>query len=174
MDEDISSDDDRDQTSSSMMTKPEIKIGDEFLKILHDNSFNGMNRSNITEHIGKVLEITEWVKIPNVDKDELRLHVFSKSLSEDSKKWWDNEGTATTWKELDLVITGSINTVVTSSPSSGTISKHFLSFSDSLSSSNFCFLEVSYSSSSPALFKLLLCAISASAFLELPSTSSVM
>ncbi|GJZ24799.1 hypothetical protein Tco_0562258 [Tanacetum coccineum] len=40
MDEDISSDDDRDQTNSSMITKPKIKIGDEFLKILHDNSFN--------------------------------------------------------------------------------------------------------------------------------------
>ncbi|GKC41015.1 hypothetical protein Tco_1053399 [Tanacetum coccineum] len=100
MDEDISSDDDRDQTNSSMITKPEIKIGDEFLKILHDNSFNGMDESDITEHIGKLLEITEWIKIPNVDKDELRLHVFSKSLSGDAKKWWDNEGTATTWKEL--------------------------------------------------------------------------
>ncbi|GJS56600.1 hypothetical protein Tco_0629962 [Tanacetum coccineum] len=40
MDEDISSNDDRDQTNSSMITKPKIKIGDEFLKILHDNSFN--------------------------------------------------------------------------------------------------------------------------------------
>ncbi|GJT85639.1 hypothetical protein Tco_1067356 [Tanacetum coccineum] len=38
MDEDIPSDDDK--TNSSMITKPEIKIGDEFLKILHDNSFN--------------------------------------------------------------------------------------------------------------------------------------
>ncbi|GJS59390.1 hypothetical protein Tco_0654174 [Tanacetum coccineum] len=76
MDEDISSDDDRDQTNSSMITKPEIKIGDELLKILCDNSFNGMGGSDVTDHIAKVLEITEWIKIPNVDKDELRLHVF--------------------------------------------------------------------------------------------------
>ncbi|GJV31350.1 putative ribonuclease H-like domain-containing protein [Tanacetum coccineum] len=40
MDEDVSSNDDRDQTNSSMITKPELKIGDEFLKILRDNSFN--------------------------------------------------------------------------------------------------------------------------------------
>ncbi|GJY84510.1 hypothetical protein Tco_0497886 [Tanacetum coccineum] len=86
IDEDVSSDDDRDHTNSSMITKPELKIGDEFLKILHDNSFNGMDESDITKHIGKVLEITEWIKIPNVDKDELRLHVFSKSLGEDAKK----------------------------------------------------------------------------------------
>nr|GEU63439.1 hypothetical protein [Tanacetum cinerariifolium] len=100
MDEDISSDDDNDQTNSSMITKPELKIGDEFLKILHDNSFNGMNGSDIIEHIRKVLEITKWIKNPNVDKDELQLHVFSKSLSEDAKKWWHNEGATTTWKEL--------------------------------------------------------------------------
>ncbi|GKB14039.1 hypothetical protein Tco_0847962 [Tanacetum coccineum] len=75
MDEYISSDDDKDQTNSSMITKREIKIGDEFLKILHDNSFN-------------------------TDKDELRLHVFSKSLSGDAEKWWNTEGTTTTWKEL--------------------------------------------------------------------------
>nr|GEU98158.1 reverse transcriptase domain-containing protein [Tanacetum cinerariifolium] len=100
IDEDISSDNDIDQTNSSMITKPEIKIGDEFLKILHDNSFHGMDESNINKHIGKELEITKWIKIPNVDKDELGLHVFSKSLSGDARKWWDNEGAATTWKEL--------------------------------------------------------------------------
>ncbi|GJT32167.1 hypothetical protein Tco_0922586 [Tanacetum coccineum] len=103
MDEDISSDDDRDQTDSSVITKPKIKIGDEFLKILHDNSFNGMDESDVTDHIAKVLEITEWIKIPNVDKDELRLHVLSKSLSGDAKKWWNSEGTITTWKELSEI-----------------------------------------------------------------------
>nr|GEV29472.1 retrovirus-related Pol polyprotein from transposon TNT 1-94 [Tanacetum cinerariifolium] len=84
MDEDVSSDDDRDHTNSSMITKLKLKIGNEFLKILHDNSFNGMDESDVTDHIVKVLEITEWIKIPNVDKDELRLHVFSKSLSGDN------------------------------------------------------------------------------------------
>ncbi|GJY49913.1 hypothetical protein Tco_0439869 [Tanacetum coccineum] len=91
MDEDVSINDDRDHTNSSMITKPELKIGDEFLKILHDNSFNGMDGSDVTDHIAKVLEITEWIKIPNVDKDELRLHVFSKLLSGDVEKWWNNE-----------------------------------------------------------------------------------
>ncbi|GJZ61253.1 hypothetical protein Tco_0617390 [Tanacetum coccineum] len=87
MDEDISNEDDRDQTNSSMITKPDIKIDDEFLKILHDNSFNGMDGSDVTDHPAKVLEITKWIKIPNVSKDELRLHVLSKSLSEDAEKW---------------------------------------------------------------------------------------
>ncbi|GJX54590.1 hypothetical protein Tco_0282959 [Tanacetum coccineum] len=73
----------------------------------------------------------------------------------------------------DLVDKG-VGSIVTSSPSSGIISKHCLSSSDSLSSSNFCLLELSCSSSSHALFKLISCAISASAFLELSSTSSVL
>ncbi|GKD82898.1 hypothetical protein Tco_1349737 [Tanacetum coccineum] len=100
MDEDISSDDDRDQTNSSMITKPELKICDEFLKILHDNSFNGMDGSDVTDHIARVLKITEWIKIPNENKDEVRLHVFLKSLSRDAEKWLSSEETATTLKEL--------------------------------------------------------------------------
>nr|GEU88400.1 hypothetical protein [Tanacetum cinerariifolium] len=96
----MSNDVDRDHTNSHMIAKPDLKIGDEFLKILQDNSFNGMDGIDVTDHIVKVLEITEWIKIPNVDKDELRLHVFSKSLSRDAEKWWNNEGTTTTWKEL--------------------------------------------------------------------------
>ncbi|GJZ06594.1 hypothetical protein Tco_0540387 [Tanacetum coccineum] len=71
MDEDVSSNDDRDHTSLSMIAKPELKIGDEFLKILRDNSFNEMDKSDITNHIAKVLESTEWIKIPNVEMDEL-------------------------------------------------------------------------------------------------------
>ncbi|GKB19824.1 hypothetical protein Tco_0853747 [Tanacetum coccineum] len=100
MDDDVSSDDDRYHTNSSMIAKPELNISDEFLKILHDNSFNGKNGSDVTDHLAKVLEITEWIKIPNVSKDELRLHVFSKSLSRDVEKWWNSEGTVTSWKEL--------------------------------------------------------------------------
>ncbi|GJT62820.1 hypothetical protein Tco_1006353 [Tanacetum coccineum] len=64
-----------------------------------------MDGSDVTDHIAKVLEIIEWIEIPNVDKDELRLHVFSKSLSGNADKWWNNEGTTTTWKELgDLAV----------------------------------------------------------------------
>ncbi|GJV55762.1 hypothetical protein Tco_1456767 [Tanacetum coccineum] len=86
MNEDVSSDDDRDHTNSSMITKPELKIREEFLKISHDNSFNGMDGSVVTDYIAKVLKITEWIKIPNMDKDELRLRMFSKSLSGDVEK----------------------------------------------------------------------------------------
>ncbi|GJR58096.1 hypothetical protein Tco_1500258 [Tanacetum coccineum] len=57
-----------------------------------------MNRGDVTDHISKILEITEWIKMPNVEKDELRLHVFSKSISEDAEKW--NERTKGTIGDL--------------------------------------------------------------------------
>ncbi|GJS24017.1 retrovirus-related pol polyprotein from transposon TNT 1-94 [Tanacetum coccineum] len=60
------------------------------------NMPSSIDGSDVTDHIAKVLKITEWIKIPNVDKDELRLHVFSKSLSGNAEKWWNNEGTPTT------------------------------------------------------------------------------
>nr|GEZ10614.1 hypothetical protein [Tanacetum cinerariifolium] len=86
-----------------MIANSKQKISDEFLKILQNNTLNGMNRRDVTDHIAKVLEITEWIKMPNVEKDELQLHVFSKSLSGDVETWWNNEisGTTITWSEVN-------------------------------------------------------------------------
>nr|GEV01637.1 hypothetical protein [Tanacetum cinerariifolium] len=67
-------------TNSSMIINSELKI-DELLKILQNNAFNGMNGGDVTNHIAKVLKITEWIKMPNVEMNELRLHIFSNSLS---------------------------------------------------------------------------------------------
>nr|GEV14809.1 reverse transcriptase domain-containing protein [Tanacetum cinerariifolium] len=84
------------------------ELGEELLKEPRSNCYSGRAEEDVVGHIAKVFEILdpievavtfEWIKIPSVDKDELRLHVFSKSLSGDAKKWWNNEGTATTWKE---------------------------------------------------------------------------
>ncbi|GJY69652.1 reverse transcriptase domain-containing protein [Tanacetum coccineum] len=79
-----------------------FKIGDEFLKILNDNAFNGIDGGDVIDHNSKVLEILEWIKIPNVNENQLRLHVFPISLSGHAKEWWDNEikDTTTTWNEL--------------------------------------------------------------------------
>nr|GFB57140.1 hypothetical protein [Tanacetum cinerariifolium] len=84
-----------------MTVNSKLKIGDEFLKILQNNAFDGMNGEDVTDHIEKVLKITEWIKMPNVEKEELRLHVFSKSLSGDAEAWRNNEisGTTITWSE---------------------------------------------------------------------------
>ncbi|GKA08870.1 hypothetical protein Tco_0688201, partial [Tanacetum coccineum] len=68
-----------------------IEIGDEFVKILQDNSLNGIDGADFVNHIAKVLEILEWIKILNVDKDQHRLHIFPISLSRHAKEWWDDK-----------------------------------------------------------------------------------
>ncbi|GKE40331.1 hypothetical protein Tco_1463736, partial [Tanacetum coccineum] len=40
-------------TNSPMITNSKLKISDEILKILQDNSFNGMNGRDVTNHIAK-------------------------------------------------------------------------------------------------------------------------
>ncbi|GJU72574.1 hypothetical protein Tco_1263979 [Tanacetum coccineum] len=45
---------DGEHTNSPMISNYKLKIGDEFLKILQENAFNGMNRGDVTNHIAKV------------------------------------------------------------------------------------------------------------------------
>ncbi|GKA35086.1 zinc finger, CCHC-type containing protein [Tanacetum coccineum] len=98
----IQSNYDSDNATHELNKKTTIKIGDEFVKILQDNAFNGIDGGDVIDHSAKVLEILEQIKIPNVDKNQLRLHVFLISLSGHAKEWWDNEikGTIPTWNKL--------------------------------------------------------------------------
>ncbi|GJX42933.1 hypothetical protein Tco_0259609 [Tanacetum coccineum] len=59
---------DEEHANLPIITNSKLEIGDEFLKILRDNAFNGMDGGDVTDHIAKVLEITEWIKMPNVEK----------------------------------------------------------------------------------------------------------
>ncbi|GJR21002.1 hypothetical protein Tco_0969529 [Tanacetum coccineum] len=61
-------------TSSPMNNIHELKIGDEFLKLLRDNAFNGMDRGDVIDHIARIVEITEWIKIPDINKNRLWVH----------------------------------------------------------------------------------------------------
>ncbi|GJY96871.1 hypothetical protein Tco_0513781 [Tanacetum coccineum] len=63
---------DSDNATRKLNVESTIEIGDEFVKILQDNAFNGIDGTGVVNHIAKVLEILEWIKIPNVDKDQLR------------------------------------------------------------------------------------------------------
>ncbi|GJY11412.1 hypothetical protein Tco_0379597 [Tanacetum coccineum] len=96
---------DSDSTTRKLNMETTIEIGYEFVKILQDNAFNGIDEAGIANHIAKVLEISEWIKNHNADKDQLRLHVFPISLNGRAREWWDNEikDTVTTWKELNCL-----------------------------------------------------------------------
>nr|GEU75332.1 hypothetical protein [Tanacetum cinerariifolium] len=85
------------------MTKPTMGGYMEMIREeLRANTLSGTNDEDVVDHIAKVLEILDLIKIPNVDPDQLRLHVFAISLSEGACKWWNDEtdGTVTTWVEL--------------------------------------------------------------------------
>ncbi|GKD52077.1 hypothetical protein Tco_1281053, partial [Tanacetum coccineum] len=77
---------DSDSATRKLNMETKIEIGDEFVKILQDNAVNGIDEADVVNHITKVLEILEWIKIPNVDKDQLRLHVFPILLSGRAKE----------------------------------------------------------------------------------------
>ncbi|GKB56473.1 hypothetical protein Tco_0912659, partial [Tanacetum coccineum] len=63
-----------------------------------------MDGGDVTNHIAKVLKITEWIKIPNVEINKLRLYVFLKSLKGDAQTWWNNEinETTITWSNSKI------------------------------------------------------------------------
>ncbi|GJU50308.1 hypothetical protein Tco_1219863 [Tanacetum coccineum] len=56
-----------------------FKLRDEFLKILRDNAFNGINRDDVVDHTTKVMAILELIKRRNINElDEI-------SVSDDEK-----------------------------------------------------------------------------------------
>ncbi|GKA19770.1 hypothetical protein Tco_0699685 [Tanacetum coccineum] len=69
---------------------------------LKHNTYHGTHNEDVVDHIAKVLEMIDLVKIPGVDSHRLRMKVFSLLLADDAEEWWINEGDEkiTTWEEL--------------------------------------------------------------------------
>ncbi|GJR27015.1 hypothetical protein Tco_1103247 [Tanacetum coccineum] len=80
----------------------DIKLSKEVLIELKNNAYHRMFNEDVVDHIAKVLELLELIKIPSVDSHRLRMKVFPLSLADDSRQWWINEGEGkiTTWEEL--------------------------------------------------------------------------
>ncbi|GKB93349.1 hypothetical protein Tco_0979486 [Tanacetum coccineum] len=79
-----------------------IKLSKEFLIELQSNAYHGMFDEDVVDHIAKVLEIIDLIKIPYADSHQLRMKVFPLSVADDARQWWIDEGDGkiTTWKEL--------------------------------------------------------------------------
>ncbi|GKE84290.1 hypothetical protein Tco_1558032 [Tanacetum coccineum] len=95
------------QTESSL-AKPNtnddmnIELSKEFLMELRSNAYYRTFHEDVVDHIAKVLEMLDKIKIPNVDSHRLRMNVFPLSLADDARQWWidEKDGKITTWKEL--------------------------------------------------------------------------
>ncbi|GJZ36189.1 hypothetical protein Tco_0582006 [Tanacetum coccineum] len=72
------------------------------LKITILTSYTPTFDEDVVEHIAKVLDMLNLIKIPNVDSHRLCMKVFPLSLADDARQWWIDEGDSkiTTWKEL--------------------------------------------------------------------------
>nr|GEY04400.1 hypothetical protein [Tanacetum cinerariifolium] len=94
--------------AESSLAKPKtnnymnIELSKEFLMELQNNAYYGMLDEDVVDHIAKVLEILDLIKIPNVDTHRLRMKVFPLSLTDDARQWWIDEGDGkiTIWEEL--------------------------------------------------------------------------
>ncbi|GJV50371.1 hypothetical protein Tco_1440583 [Tanacetum coccineum] len=79
-----------------------IELSKEHLMELQNNAYNRTEEEDVVEHIAKVLEILDLIKIPNVDTDRLLMHIFPFSLTDATQKWWIDKGNdkIATWSEL--------------------------------------------------------------------------
>ncbi|GKE58599.1 hypothetical protein Tco_1497784 [Tanacetum coccineum] len=79
--------------AESSLAKPKIdnnvkiKLSKEHLKELRNYAFSGSEEEDVIDHIAKVLEILNLTKTPNVDTNQLRVHVFPFSLTGAAQKW---------------------------------------------------------------------------------------
>ncbi|GJT11862.1 hypothetical protein Tco_0858904 [Tanacetum coccineum] len=79
-----------------------IELSKEILNELKNNAYHRMFDEDAVDHIAKVLELLDLIKIPGVDSHRLRMKVFPLSLADVARQWWINkwEGKITTWEEL--------------------------------------------------------------------------
>ncbi|GJV90463.1 hypothetical protein Tco_1538276 [Tanacetum coccineum] len=66
-----------------------IELSKEFLIELKNNAYHGMFDEDVVDHIAKVLELLDLIKIPGVDSHRLRLKVFPLSLVDDARQCED-------------------------------------------------------------------------------------
>ncbi|GKD23217.1 hypothetical protein Tco_1224920, partial [Tanacetum coccineum] len=85
----------------SAMAAKDSNMEGALFRRLRDNSFYGMNGGDVTDHIAMVLEIAEWIKMPNVEKNDLRLHEINKNTKNGLWEFYVNERTKGTIGDLD-------------------------------------------------------------------------
>ncbi|GJT71186.1 hypothetical protein Tco_1030472 [Tanacetum coccineum] len=84
--------------------KGRIELKGQFLIELRDNAFSGTNGEDAVEHIENFLEIVDSLNIPNVSNNQLRVRVFTFSLTGAASKWWEDEsiGSIVKWDPTNI------------------------------------------------------------------------
>ncbi|GJS99651.1 hypothetical protein Tco_0820821 [Tanacetum coccineum] len=79
-----------------------INLNKEFLEELQKNTYHGGIDEDVIDHIAKVLEIVDLSHVLGTDSYQLRMKIFSLSLTNEARQWWidEGEGKITVWEEL--------------------------------------------------------------------------
>ncbi|GJU32950.1 hypothetical protein Tco_1176539 [Tanacetum coccineum] len=64
-----------------------IELSREFLMELQSNAYHGMFDEDVVDHIAKVLETLDLIKILYIDSHQLRMKVFPLLLADDARQW---------------------------------------------------------------------------------------
>ncbi|GKB39167.1 hypothetical protein Tco_0884109 [Tanacetum coccineum] len=80
----------------------EINLSKEFFEELQKNTYHGWINEDVIDHIAKVLEIVDLIRVPGTDFHQLRMKIFPLSLTDEARQWWidEEEGKITIWEEL--------------------------------------------------------------------------
>ncbi|GKC95230.1 hypothetical protein Tco_1160672 [Tanacetum coccineum] len=79
-----------------------INLSKEFLEELQMNTYHGWIDEDVIDHIAKVLEIFDLIRVPGTDSHQLRMKIFPLSLTDEARQWWidEGEGKIVVWEEL--------------------------------------------------------------------------
>ncbi|GKA63025.1 hypothetical protein Tco_0762544 [Tanacetum coccineum] len=88
--------------TTKLNTNDDAELSKEFLIGLRSNTYHGMFDEGVVDHIAKVLELLDLIKIPGMDSHQLRMKVFPLSLADEAKECYINvgDGKITMWEEL--------------------------------------------------------------------------
>ncbi|GJZ53045.1 hypothetical protein Tco_0607930 [Tanacetum coccineum] len=69
-----------------------VNLNKEFLEELQKNTYHRWIDEDVIDHIAKVLEIVDLIRVPGTDSHQLRMKIFPLSLTDEARQWWIDEG----------------------------------------------------------------------------------
>ncbi|GJU02768.1 hypothetical protein Tco_1113106 [Tanacetum coccineum] len=79
-----------------------VNLSKEFFEELQKNTYHGLIDEDVIDHIAKVLEIVDLIRVPGTDSHQLRMKIIPLSLADEAWQWWidEGEGKIAVWEEF--------------------------------------------------------------------------
>ncbi|GJW80601.1 hypothetical protein Tco_0144576 [Tanacetum coccineum] len=79
-----------------------INLSKELLEELQKNTYHGWIDEDVIDHIAKILEIVDLIRVPGTDSHQLRMKIFPLSLTDKARQWWIDEGEGKIARQLGI------------------------------------------------------------------------